>query len=451
MAIKLNKQEADSLKSYVSSLDDSAKSEFKEKFTSSSDEEQSSIISGLLQEKQTEPQEAQIESAEESAVESRIQEAEARVEERGTFVDEVKDNLKSKSKLKKALGVVQVATAPFSLLESGLSAQAIEIQKGNLNPIDLVKEGLLGFTGQKQSEYGDVFQIAGAHPALAATAGFALAMGSPIATMKSLGQTFGKISKFSDKGLLRAGKNLIKATDESAKYAGNKLNLAYSKVDKIPVEGSGIVDDISTLPNSVVSELEQEIGSRIEVFTENLDISKLRTLKAALGRLRPHSFSKDAKGVEETILDRKINRTYSSLKKRLSETLEKGVKDKKQVKALVDSEEKFVDVLRSNDYLKSIVVEPRLLKPTKGGAVAAGIKDARDVSAREALNSLKSSGPQAKNAINSAITDLEKFNRLMTTIKISKHVASAAIFGGAIGAVGGRTASKAFSGATGQD
>ena len=79
--------------------------------------------------------------------------------------------------LKPLVTGVKTLAVPFSQAESGVATAALELQKGNINPINIGKKVIKGITGEKQAEIGDVFRVSGVSEPLAAGLGFASSLG----------------------------------------------------------------------------------------------------------------------------------------------------------------------------------------------------------------------------------------------------------------------------------
>jgi hypothetical protein len=362
------------------------------------------------------------------------------MQQRGRIQDIGKD-FQSPNIVKKGIGTLRTVGAPLTMLEAGIANPALAIQSGNYNPLSLAKESIAGFTGQKLGEYGDVMRIGGFPKPIAATTGLALSM-SPFKAINMVGKTFGRISKLSDKGIIRAGESLLKATDEAKTFAGTNLKNIYKGIDNIAVDSSKFIDNITKLPKPLVGKLEEVFG-RLDEFGSNLTIGRLRELKQTIGKYKPSTFGKGERGLAENLEAEDINKVYGAIKKLLNETVEQAV-GKKTAQALLKADEAFTEVSNSSDYIRKLVVESTLKKPTKAGAIAKRLQVQGDVSGREALNVLKGSGKKARKEINKAVSALEAFNKWQMVAQFGQHAANAALFGGAIGGVGGFVGSKIY-------
>jgi hypothetical protein len=373
-----------------------------------------------------------------AGVASRTSTAKEEISKRGNILGNVVSNLASPNPVRKGMGVLGVAAAPLSMLESGIANPALKMQEGNFNPIDLAKESFLGFTGQKQGQYGDVARIAGYPKPIAATIGLVASM-SPLKAGQAINKTFGSIKRLSDKGIIKAGESLINATREATQATGIKVGEAFKAVENIKVDPNRFIDSVSKLPKALISELEDRFGSLSDM--SELNIGQLRAIKQVIGKFRPGVFGKEARGVAENIEAEKINQVYGAIKKMLSNSVEIAT-NKKTASALMELEDAYSKVSKSSDYIQKTIVESTLGQATKGGAMAKKLALEGDVSGRTAMNILKQSG--ARKSINDAVRSLEAFNKWQAIGKFGKHAMDAAMFGGAVGSLGGLVANKVY-------
>lgn len=367
----------------------------------------------------------------------RLGKVEAGIEERGSLPQKAMENIKSPNLLRKVMGAVQFAGVPFQAFESSIANPLLAIQKGEKDVGNLIGEAMQGANLEKQGELGDILRVAGFPEPAAATMGFTASIAAPTKVLMGISKSMHRLSRGTDKQIMKAGEQLIQATQNARKTSGEALDKAFSKVDTAPVNGEKLLDAISDLPSNVVKELEKKFG---DLFSE-LTLRKVRKIKQEIGSLRPSAFGKDARGVAERIDDRAVNRAYAKMKGLIEETATQ-TSGKRSAKALMDAEESFSEIMDASKSIRRSVMDPTLRKPTKGGAVASKLAKEGDVTTRTALKTLRDSGPKAKKDIDRAVDALNAFNRHMQTLRVLGHVGSAVAFGGALGAVGGRLVSK---------
>jgi len=368
---------------------------------------------------------------------------EARIKERGTIQDTVKKIGSEKSTVKKVGAGLGVLAAPLAAVESGTANVGLEVQKGNLNPVDLLKESILGLSLQKQGQYGDIMKNAGYNPVLSDTAGLVASM-SPVKVYSNVAKTFGNISRMSDKALMKTGKNLIYAIDDAKKAIGTKVTQEYAKgADNLSVDGLQFINDVVDLPKPIMRKMELAFG-KMEDFAKDLTIGKVREFKRYLGKLKPNAYGGDARGLKDTLDIKDINKVYG----KVSGTAEKVMRDKSSgldkstVDHLLDLDESYHDVINAGRYIKHTITDATLGKPTKVGNLAEAIKLEGDSTARAALSKIKSSSRTAMNNVNKAMNRMESFNRWQRDKQIVSRAIKAVTYGGIAGAVGGKILNK---------
>jgi hypothetical protein len=398
------------------------------------------IITLKLKDIQKQPTQAQVAPKKDTYAEGvaiRRTAAQEQIAKRGNLWGGIKENFQSPNTIRQAAGALGVVGAPLAQLESGIANPALQIQAGNFNPVDLAKEAFLGFTGRKQGQYGDIMNIAGAPKPVSAATGV-LASWSPIQAARTANKVFGAVRKMSDKGILKAGDSLIAATKEATKVTGEALEAAYKGVNNTPVNQKVFTSILERLPKPLQAEVQTVIGEKMWVQPT---VENVRKIKQVLGKYKPSAFGKEQRGLAENIEGEKLNQLYSEIKNVIDTVVETKV-GKKTAQMLSKSDEAFSKVSSASDYIQKTVTDPTLKAATKAGAMATKLAIEGDVSGRTALNILKQSG--ARREINKAIKSLEAFNKWQMIGQFGQHAANAALFGGAVGSLGGLVAGKLY-------
>lgn len=368
-------------------------------------------------------------------VESKEKATEKRIESRGTIQESAKKMVKGKG-AEKVVGGLEVASAPFSSLESGIANPMLEMQKGNVNPMDLVKESILGFSLQKQGQYGDVMKSAGYNPLVADSAGLLLSL-APAKVFMGVSKTFGNISKMSDKGLMKAGTGIIDATNEAKNAIGKKVGEAFGKhANHLGVDGLEFINDISEIPKPVLNKLEVAFGP-MEDFAKGLTIGKLREFKTYLGKLKPNSFGKSEHGIQESLDVKDLSKAYGKVRQRMYDTIKSSGIDKKVSDHLMNLEDSFSTVMDARRFIKKRVVDPTLNIPSQVGTFAGEVTKGINPTARIALSEIKRASSKARSGINKAMSQIESFERWQSAKQVASHAAKAAVYGGVAGGIGG--------------
>lgn len=343
------------------------------------------------------------------------------------------------SALKIPITAMKTIAVPFQRAESAVSGLGLGLQKGSLKEgIKRAKEGL---TGEKVQEYGDLIRTTGyggdANEAIASTVGFTASLVAPLEYLKKVNKSLSSIQNFSDKGLMKAGKDLLKGSDEAVSIVGKHLDDVYAPINKVKVNPNNVLDDIAKMPETVIKHLENEMGSSVDDILSDFDISKARQLKRVLGELKPTSFGKAEKGAIETIQDMQINKAYSVIKRTMQEALESSGLTK-EADSLLKADSAFSDTLRSSKFIRKTITDATLRKPTKTGSIALRMAKEGDLSARYALNTLKSASSKANKSITKAIEELDRFNQLRVASWAAKRIGTGAVYGGIGGVAGGK-------------
>lgn len=376
-------------------------------------------------------------------------ETEQRIQERGTIQSNVAESFKKalpgggeEGKINQAKDIIgaglQIPSAPFRAIESSIANTAINLQDPtNLNFGKLMKDAASGASLQRQGTFEDVFLRAGLPETPSQVAGFATSLLIPIGIVNKLNKTFGAISKASDKGILKAGDDIIKSIDDAVPKMGSKVDEVFDSVKSFTADKNKFIDDFLKLPE-VVQNKAGEVFGNMDDFANKITIGRLREFKRWVGKLRQTSFGKEAKGVAETLDDAAINSSYAGLKSNIKNSVEKtigGNEGSKISKIINDAEEGFTSLKRASDFLKRTIVDPTLKLPTKAGILAGKLKRGGDVTARTAANVVKSASKEANKSMTLAVDALNIFSRNKALAQIFKQIGKGLIIGGAAGAV----------------
>ena len=371
--------------------------------------------------------------------------SEKRIIERGSFKSELTE-AEQKGKMATTLAYMG---APFNAIESAISNPALLMQQGNFSPKELLKEAVLGATLEKQGQYGDVWKNVGVEKNTADAAGLFLNIALPGKVLAMVSNSFSKVAKMTDKGLIKSGKHLVKSAEEGVKFMGNKVGNAFASkygktgqvADDVTVNGMDFVEQVVKLPDGVVKASEKVFGN-IDDFSTNLTVNKIRQYKRWLGKLKSGSFGKDLRGHVEKLDDADIDKAYSGMKKLMETSLKNNINET-TAKMLMKLEKSYSGVVKASNFVKKTVVDPTILQATKAGKAAVKLHDPYDITMRTSMNTLRSSGKLAKKAMDNGIKALNSFNRFQTMLSVGAKTAGAMAFGGAAGAVGGKALHKA--------
>lgn len=343
----------------------------------------------------------------------------------------------------KVFGILNTLDAPRQMLEAGIANPLLAMQNPEQNiqgnaAMMLAREAAAGFTGKKLGQFGDVYY--GGLPIsreIAGIAGLVPGMMGTARIVDAATRPFRTISKMSDRGILNAGKSLVKAADNASEITGSSVSKMYEPFNSTSVDGLKFIDSIKELPDVLVKEIESSFGGKIEDIAQSMNIENLRKIKQLVAKYQPSAFGKETLGLAENINADKLNKVYSNLQKLRTETLD-SLGNKKISEELNKADDLHTEVVRASNYLKKTVTDSTLKKPTKAGKVAGGLKVEGDVTSRMALNDIAKVSSKTRQEIDRAVRILNKFNAFQEGATLAKKAAGAAIFGGAIGAIGGR-------------
>ncbi len=383
------------------------------------------------------------------------EETPGRIEERGTIQQNIAESFGralpgggkpgvGRQALDIAQAAFEIPSIPTRAIESGISGATLplqQIQARELTPIEAAKESVSGLakgiTLQEQPKFEDVLRGAGLSETPSKILGFGASIAIPIGILSKINKTFGTLSKSSDKGILKAGDDVVKSIDEAIPALGQKVDDAFSPVQAFLADKVKFADDFAGLPDIVRKKAVEVFGS-LDDITKNLTLGKLREFKRWLGKLRQTSFGKVEKGVADTLDDIAINKAYAGIKSNIDDTIRNTVKGEQgnTLAGIVSkAEEGFTELNRAAQFLKKTIVDPTLKKATKSGALATKIQKQGDVTARVAINIVKRASREANKSMNNAIDALNKFSRHKAFATIGRQVGRGAIVGGVAGKV----------------
>lgn len=329
------------------------------------------------------------------------------------------------------LSAVPVTRASAAVGGLGTGLQDV---KGFPQSFEMAKQGLMG---EKQFRSFDPLRRAGASDIVAGAGEFITEIGIPMKVFDKVNKIFkGPISKMTDRKLLEAGDDLIKASDDAVTIVGDKLNKVYAPINNVPVNGAGILDDVAKLPDPLIKHIELQVGN-LDDYLLDFNIQKARKLKGLIGEFRQSAFGKSERGLSELISDKQINEAYSSVKKSIQTTLkDQGLE--KEALNLLEADDVFTETMKASNFIKKSLMDTTLKAPTKIGKTALGIEKASDITTRRALNILRDGSLFTKVKIDKAVESLEKFNRLEKLIKFGESFGKSVAFGSVAGGVAGR-------------
>jgi hypothetical protein len=360
---------------------------------------------------------------------------------RGNVWENIKNDFMSPNPIRRyGMAPLAAVASPLTAIENTVANPALAMQRGNFNPMDLAKEAYQGMTGQKQGQYGDVFREAGVPKPIAATAGFVL-NASPIKMANMASKALSGISKMSDKGILKAGNSLIKATSDAEKFAGTKVNEAYAAFDEVKIGSDAVLKELNKLPAPLIKKVGEVFGGTVEELSQNMTVGSLRKVKQLLGKYKPGAFSKSERGAAENIEADEIESVYGAIKNLLSNNI-KAMVGEKATSAVMKLDEAFTNISRASDSIKKTVVDPTLLMATKAGKMAGKLSAEGDVTGRMALNIVRNSSKEAKKSIDVAVKAMSSFNKWRAVSEAGRKVVNAAAFGGVAGSLGGLALGK---------
>ena len=350
-----------------------------------------------------------------------------------------------------------VTTAKISSVITGRPLAAVGgllkgIQKPGTGFKEIGKMAKAGFTGEKQFRALDFARASGL-PSFVATGGeLGIEIAVPLKILSGVNKILrGPIQKMSDLKLLKIGKDLTKSADDAVTAVSKPLTKAYQPINSVGVDANPVLDKVAKLPKSVIRHLEEELGQGIDEIRSNFNIEKARKLKGILGKLKPNVFGKEVRGLEDTILDAKVNRAYASIKKSMQEALEsQGLK--KEASKLLGADEAFEETINASRFVKKTITDPTLREPTRIGRAASGLEKEADLTFRRAVNTLRKSGFRIRQRINKSVEGLESFNRSQQIKKLTGQVGQSvlrgAVVGGTVGKILGANRQDDFGGGT---
>src|SRR3990167_2871987 len=343
------------------------------------------------------------------------------------------------SSLKPIVTGLKVANVPFQRGVSAVAGMGLGLQKGNFG--EGLKNMKKGFLGQKNQQLGDLVRTTGFgkkfNEPLSATTGFIAEMVTPAKLVNNGMKMLGKVTKWSDKGMMQAGQNLIKGADDAVMTIGKKLDEVYSSINQVKVKPDTILDDFSKLPEPVIKHIEEQVGMNFDEMLSDFDIARARQLKGVLGKLKPSAWGKGDKGAVELVTDEQMNKAYGSVKQAMQEGLiNSGFK--KNAESLLNADDAFSETMNASRFIKKTITEPVLRKPTRAGRAASRLQGEEDIAMRESLNVIKSAGGHARKNITKAVSQMEHFNRVRGASRAAGILGRSVVYGGVSGGITGK-------------
>lgn len=345
-------------------------------------------------------------------------------------------------------------SVPLKMLEAGVANPIIEMQKGNLNPIDVVAESFKGFAGLKQGEFGDIGRMNAYPEMVSASAGLAASFVLPMALIKAGGK-LKAVTKWSDSKVAKAISRFFKTMEKpngAMNKVGAKVGAYYDEIGGAAVDKSGFLDEVSRVSSTVKRSI-------VDMPTE-----KLRLVDDELLNLVDQGTIKAAHAAKESVDD--LLRSYftstsksQSALRESSGALGKLIDDaayKAQVRVLGEkAAKKYVSnfqrarkdysVLKNGyAYIRNKLINPHTGELTKTGSILKEIADPREQNLRATLRSINKHGTGANRfaneilSIEKAIQGREFFGRILQGVG----------YGAVVGTTIGQTVGRARSGDT---
>jgi hypothetical protein len=370
-----------------------------------------------------------------SPLQKRENEVERLISERGQLTKNIGESFSSEGTIPKVVGSMQALGAPFQAYESALANPMLEIQAGR--PQNVPSAFMQGVTGKRLGEFGDVGRVAGYPEPVNVAMGTLLGVITPFNLVSKSLKNITKISKFTDQGIMKAGRQIVSGSDEAVSLLSKDLDGIYNSIGKTKISNPvAVAEAIESLPRAVKNNLMKEL--RIEDVGD-LTIDKVRSLKQLLGKSKPGAFKDSASGIDVE----KVNNAYGVFKKSIQESLSAQGKEYTKIgKELLEADEAVTEAINASKFLKNMVTESTLKKPTTAGKAASGLKIGGDVSTREALNTVRNAGGAAKSSIDKAVSNLNAYNRIASAVGLAGAGLKTALFAGIVGSIGAKTARR---------
>ena len=110
----------------------------------------------------------------------------------------------------------------------------------------------------------------------------------------------------------------------------------------------------------------------------------------------------------------------------------------KRAEDLLKSDEAFEEAINASNFIKRIITDPNLKKPTRVGSIAGRLDKAGDLTTRSAFNTIKKASLEARVKMFFAVRRLDQYNRLIAVTGFAKSFGRAVVFGGVAGGVAGQ-------------
>jgi hypothetical protein len=368
------------------------------------------------------------------------QDIQSDITKRGDYLMDTAADMASLNPMRKGLGVLKTAGMPMTSVVSGISNPMLQMQQGNFNPSQLAEEAYKGFTLQKQGRLGDVYRGAGMEKNAAGLLGFGVEMLAPAAALSRVNKFFGKLTTKADLKMEGASEDILKAGEQALSISGTKINQLLAPYKNVSVYTDDALDAIKDLPKAVVDKIKKEVPEINEVGKFTID--SLRRVKQVLGKYAPSKFNKGTP--EETIATVDYNEAYGKLANAFHKAVRGATKTSKEADDLIKAENIFTKITRAESYLRNKLIDRNTQFATRGGELSKSLKNPYVSTPRKALDILKTAGGDNRALIGGAEASMNSFNRWLMMKGLTQHAGSAALFGGAIGGIGGYVGGKLY-------
>lgn len=297
---------------------------------------------------------------------------------------------------------LQNIALPTQMLESGLSNPIIEMQKGNINPIDWMVESAKGFGGVKQGQYGDVARMAGVPEFASATIGLGASFAVPIALLSAAKKMLA-VTKFADTKLANAMTKFVtrvKGHGGALNKVGAKVGAYYDDIGNVAVDKGKYLDEMADMTNAMKKAVtEMPAGKIADIETEILnlaekgDVYSVHQTKELIDDLINNFFTsksqtqKVLRKASKSLGDIIDDAAYNSKVRTLGE---KGAS--KYVDNFRQRRAEYSELKNGFNYVYKKIVNPETGKPTQTGALMRELADPRELNARATLNAIDKYG-----------------------------------------------------------
>jgi len=307
-----------------------------------------------------------------------------------------------------------IISAPREIAESAIAAPIYEALRGNIKGIPQAMQQAI--TQEKPTQFGDIVRGTGIggkyNNWIAATTGLAASMGAlDVVAKKAVSKGLTDIGKvlfskrpriMNDTYLKSMSKKAFDGIEGAKDAVGGMIGKVKAGVAEVEVDRNILNKIMKDVPAVAKKEIRKKLkikevpqptlydatGKLIvkepEFISQKITIDDIDKMKVMLGDLRSDSsWAKGARGLSESIREKRIGEAYDDIRKLITSTLV-GKGKKREAKILSGLNEQYTEIKRVGGAIKDKIVD-KTGAPVKTKALINMMKDKEEAGGRDLI------------------------------------------------------------------